>query len=42
MAGGWTPYRQPERKKALDGLEDILRRGLKTTLRGSSIKTTSA
>ena len=24
-AGGWTPYRQPERKKALDGLDAWLR-----------------
>jgi transposase len=24
-AGGWTPYQQPERKKALDGLEPWLR-----------------
>ena len=24
-AGGWTPYRQPERKKTLDGLEPWLR-----------------
>ena len=22
-AGGWTPYQQPERKKALDGLEEL-------------------
>ena len=26
-AGGWTPYQQPERKKALDGLETWLRNG---------------
>ncbi len=26
--GGWTPYRQPERKKALDGLERWLRERL--------------
>ena len=24
-AGGWTPYRQPQRKKALDGQEAWLR-----------------
>jgi hypothetical protein len=29
VAGGWTPYRQPERKKALDGLEDWLRERLR-------------
>ena len=28
-AGGWTPYRQPARKKALDGLEDWLRERLR-------------
>ncbi len=28
-AGGWTPYRQPERKKALDGLEEWLRARLR-------------
>ena len=24
-AGGWTPYRQPQRKKALDGQESWLK-----------------
>ena len=28
-AGGWTPYQQPERKKALDGLETWLRERLR-------------
>jgi transposase len=28
-AGGWTPYRQPERKKALDGLAEWLRERLR-------------
>jgi transposase len=28
-AGGWTPYRQPGRKKALDGLEEWLRERLR-------------
>jgi|HubBroStandDraft_6_1064221.scaffolds.fasta_scaffold395223_1 transposase len=28
-AGGWTPYQQPERKKALDGLEAWLRERLR-------------
>ena len=28
-AGGWTPYQQPERKKALDGLEEWLRERLR-------------
>ena len=28
-AGGWTPYRQPGRKKALDGLEGWLRERLR-------------
>ena len=28
-AGGWTPYRQPERKKALGGLEGWLRERLR-------------
>jgi transposase len=28
-AGGWTPYQQPERKKALDGLERWLRERLR-------------
>ena len=27
--GGWTPYRQPERKKTLDGLEPWLRERLR-------------
>jgi transposase len=29
VAGGWTPYQQPERKKALDGLEEWLRERLR-------------
>ncbi len=28
-AGGWTPYQQPERKKALDGLAEWLRERLR-------------
>ena len=28
-AGGWAPYQQPERKKALDGLEEWLRERLR-------------
>jgi hypothetical protein len=28
-ADGWTPYQQPERKKALDGLEAWLRERLR-------------
>ena len=28
-AGGWTPYQQPKRKKALDGLESWLRERLR-------------
>jgi transposase len=28
-AGGWTPYRQPQRQKALDGQEDWLRERLR-------------
>jgi hypothetical protein len=33
--GGWTPYRQPERKKTLDGLEPCLRERLRR-LRGNA------
>ena len=28
-AGGWTPYRQPQRKKALDGQETWLKERLR-------------